>query len=124
MLTLEHSFRPQAEQKRVGFTIACDPGLPEVIHTDPGRLEQIANNLIGNALKFTARGAVQVSLAPDGPDRMALVVRDSGIGIPVESWQRSFCPSSRSTTARNASSAARGWGSVSRASLRRCWAGR
>lgn len=91
-LTLDHSFRPLADQKRVGFAIVCDPGLPQVIHTDSGRLEQIANNLIGNALKFTAHGTVQVSLAPEGPDRMALVVRDSGIGIPTDKLAAIFLP--------------------------------
>ncbi|MTH34001.1 response regulator [Paracoccus limosus] len=92
VLTLEHSFRPIAEQKRVDFRITCALGLPELILTDPGRLEQIANNLIGNALKFTAQGGVQVTLAPEGGDRLALIVRDSGIGIPTEKLTAIFQP--------------------------------
>ena len=55
---------------------------------DPGRLRQILVNLVGNAIKFTEKGEVAVSIAPsslpgDGP-RLAFRVRDSGVGIPAE----------------------------------------
>lgn len=91
--TLEHSFRPLAAQKGVDFSISCADGLPEILHTDPGRLEQVANNLIGNALKFTRHGRVQVRLAPeDGGRSLSMVVSDTGIGIPAEKLESIFQP--------------------------------
>ncbi|MCV2446211.1 response regulator [Paracoccus sp. DMF] len=91
--TLEHGFRPLAAQKGVDFTITCAEGLPEILHTDAGRLEQIANNLIGNALKFTRAGQVRVRLAPeDGGRSLSMVVSDTGIGIPAEKLEAIFQP--------------------------------
>ena len=91
--TLEHGFRPLAAQKGVDFAITCAEGLPEILHTDAGRLEQIANNLIGNALKFTRAGQVRVRLAPaDGGRSLSLVVSDTGIGIPAEKLEAIFQP--------------------------------
>ncbi len=67
------------------------PGLPRVLVGDPGRLRQIVVNLVGNAIKFTERGevAVTVSALPDRAEPAAAVtlrvsVRDSGIGIAPE----------------------------------------
>lgn len=61
--------------------------LPEaspVVLADPDRLEQVLLNLIGNAAKFTAVGAVTVSLTRPGPGRARVVVCDTGPGIPPE----------------------------------------
>jgi len=60
-------------------------GLPTVILGDAGRLRQVLINLLGNAIKFTPSGSVQllVHLAPDaqGEPRLHFAVRDTGIGI-------------------------------------------
>ncbi|MTH64028.1 response regulator [Paracoccus shanxieyensis] len=91
--TLEHAFRPLAQKKGVGFSINGAADLPATILTDPGRMEQIANNLIGNALKFTREGAVNVTLAPGDDGRtLCFVVRDTGIGIPQDKLQTIFLP--------------------------------
>jgi PAS domain S-box-containing protein len=70
-------------------------GVPEWVWGDPARLRQVLTNLIGNALKFTAAGRVdvEVSRLPDG--RLRFAVRDTGIGIPVESQGRIFGPFSQ-----------------------------
>jgi signal transduction histidine kinase len=55
--------------------------LPSIL-TDPGKLKTIVRNLVHNALKFTAQGSVTVVAAPLGQDRIAIVVEDTGCGIP------------------------------------------
>ncbi|OGN43027.1 MAG: response regulator receiver protein [Caulobacterales bacterium RIFCSPHIGHO2_01_FULL_70_19] len=77
-------WRPRAEEKSLALTVACEA--PEVagVVADETRLKQLLNNLIGNAIKFTPSGAVEVRLSArsDG-DRVALTgtVDDSGPGV-------------------------------------------
>lgn len=63
---------------------------------DPFRLRQIVNNLVSNAIKFTAQGEVRlevsVSCGQDGQRRLRLAVTDQGRGIPPEAMQRLFSP--------------------------------
>ncbi len=77
-------WRPQAESKGLSFTVERDPALPPWRHGDAGRLRQVLLNLLGNAVKFTARGgiALRVEAAPDldGPG-LLFSIEDSGIGI-------------------------------------------
>jgi PAS domain S-box-containing protein len=75
------------------------PGLiPETIESDPTRLRQILINLVGNALKFTETGGVQISvrLLPDqaaaGQGRLEFAVSDTGIGMSPEELGRLFRP--------------------------------
>ncbi len=64
-----------------GLTLACTPfdGLPLVV-ADPGRVEQVLVNLIGNAVKFTKEGGVHVTIADEGAS-VKVRVTDTGIGI-------------------------------------------
>jgi len=73
------TFRLAAESK--GLRLTCDvaPQLPRIV-ADPDRLRQIVYNLVGNAVKFTATGGVDVAARADG-DWLTLTVRDTGIGI-------------------------------------------
>ena len=60
---------------------------------DPGRLRQIVNNFLSNAIKFTETGHVRVSVAEDGPEGgegLTLVVNDTGTGISAEGMSRLF----------------------------------
>jgi signal transduction histidine kinase/ActR/RegA family two-component response regulator len=66
------------------------PGLP-VICTDAVKLRMVLKNLVGNAIKFTERGAVRITAAAIG-DRMRLTVSDTGIGIPTEELPHLFEP--------------------------------
>jgi PAS domain S-box-containing protein len=74
----------RAREKSLTLTLKQSPELPEAIHGDPGRLRQVLINLIGNAIKFTNTGGVeiQVDIAPgEQPQQLHICVADSGIGI-------------------------------------------
>jgi signal transduction histidine kinase/PAS domain-containing protein len=73
------TFRLAAESKGLRLTCEASPAVPRIV-ADPDRLRQIVYNLVGNAVKFTATGGVDV-LAGGDPDWLVLTVRDSGIGI-------------------------------------------
>ena len=98
----------RAHQK--GLELACDiePDVPEVVEGDPSRLRQVLLNLVGNAIKFTERGEVMVTLTlaePASAGRVLLrgAVRDTGIGIPREQQRAifaAFAQADASTTRR------------------------
>ncbi len=92
---VERNFLQMAQGKGLEFTVEIDTNAPDVIYTDPRRLQQVLKNLLSNAFKFTDRGGVslRMSLATEGwgPDSeildhasavLAFSVTDSGIGIP------------------------------------------
>ncbi len=88
------SLAVRARQKNVELTWRVAPGIPEYLRGDAGRLRQILVNLVGNAVKFTARGEIEVSVeAESESDANVLLhfqVRDSGIGIPKEKQEMIF----------------------------------
>ena len=88
--SLSMTFTPLAGQKKLDFRLVLQPDAPGLLVTDRQRVEQILKNLLSNALKFTDRGEVSltVSGAPDGGARFA--VRDSGIGIPADQQEVIF----------------------------------
>ena len=98
--------RPEADAKGLSLTFAAEPLVPSMCRGDEFRVRQIATNLIGNAIKFTAAGEVTVTLASDPPQaesggsrqRLRLTVRDTGIGIPPERMDRLFRPFSQVDT--------------------------
>jgi signal transduction histidine kinase len=69
--------------------LVFDPPPDVALETDHGKLSQIARNLISNALKFTARGVVQVTASVRG-DELSIAVKDSGIGIAPDDQARVF----------------------------------
>jgi PAS domain S-box-containing protein len=82
----------QAAKKGLAFRTELSPDLPERLVGDSRRLEQIIINLAGNAIKFTVNGEVCVCLARPAPDRWAIVVSDTGAGIPKEAQGYIFEP--------------------------------
>lgn len=86
-------FGARAADKGLDFEVGLDSDLPHWIETDGVKLRQIASNLISNALKFTASGAVDVRLSvTDDGRNLRLSVGDSGIGIAAEKLEAVFEP--------------------------------
>lgn len=78
----------RAQEKKLKINIQTDPTIPSYLVGDPSRLSQILLNLIGNAIKFTETGEVNIStkLIEESADKVycKFTVQDSGIGIPSE----------------------------------------
>lgn len=76
----------KAHEKGLELIWDMDPDVPVFLQGDPGRLRQILTNLVGNAIKFTAKGEVSIGVSLlSGNDEECLLhfsVRDTGIGIP------------------------------------------
>ncbi len=84
----------KAEEKNLELVARYGPKVPQFLIGDPGRIRQILFNLLGNALKFTHRGEVVLSIdAEDESDDKSLLtfqIRDTGIGIAPESCEKIF----------------------------------
>ena len=91
---LEALLGPRACQKGIALAVRLSPSLPKAMTGDPGRLRQILLNLLGNAVKFTERGGVEIAVeAVDGGAagrRLRITVRDSGPGIEPAALERLF----------------------------------
>jgi len=97
----------KAHEKCIELIIDVDPAVPDLVTGDPYRLHQVLLNLTGNAIKFTERGEITVSVSlkeAEGQSVCVLfVVRDSGIGIAPEQQHsifQSFTQGDGSTTRR------------------------
>jgi signal transduction histidine kinase/AmiR/NasT family two-component response regulator len=78
----------QAAQKGLHLGVDVGDDVPDRLRGDPGRLRQVLTNLIGNAIKFTARGRITVRVtlfaASTGAVRLVFAVSDQGIGIAAD----------------------------------------
>lgn len=83
-------FSPAAHSKDLSILCDISPTLPLRVHGDPHRIRQIVVNLIGNAIKFTSKGEVCVSVHETADEMVQIAVRDSGIGIAPEKQQAVF----------------------------------
>ncbi len=91
--------RTQARARQLPLISTVQPGVPAVVRGDATRLRQVLANLLGNAVKFTSSGEIEVSVeaAPlpelDGNSARVVLhfsIRDTGIGIPLEKRHRLF----------------------------------
>lgn len=94
---VEQVFRPSVSQGNVELRFEIDSQAPQILRGDAPRLQQVLNNLVGNALKFTTAGSVglKVTLLPSesqNQSRMLFSVTDTGIGIPAERIEGLFEP--------------------------------
>lgn len=82
-------FASQVAEKRLDLVLHLDNGIPAEIKMDPFRLRQVLINLISNAIKFTCKGGIRITLGwKNGV--LSGEVKDSGIGIPQNAQQRVF----------------------------------
>ncbi|HVC97712.1 MAG TPA: ATP-binding protein [Pirellulales bacterium] len=87
--------RIRAKEKGLGLECRWTSGVPETILTDPARLRQLLINLVGNSIKFTARGEIKLlaTVTTETPEpRFVIEVHDTGIGIPADQLERIFSP--------------------------------
>jgi signal transduction histidine kinase len=75
---------PVAAGQHLELTWRSEEGVTDRITTDRGKFDQIMLNLLSNAVKFTDVGFVELVIRQDGPEAVALEVRDTGIGIAIE----------------------------------------
>ncbi len=114
MLQLEHTpfrlrkmleetmevFQLTSVKKGLILTLHVGDDVPDELRGDPFRLKQVLANLIGNAVKYTEKGAIDVSvvrLPLDDPQQVSLQfrVRDTGMGIPADKQDALFIPFSQ-----------------------------
>ena len=88
--------RIKASEKQLELTCEVQPGTPLLLRGDPGRLRQILINLVGNAVKFTSRGHVAVSVRLETEELQKAVLRfsvmDTGMGFPQNHASALFEP--------------------------------
>ncbi len=84
---------PKAEGKGLTLTATADPGVPETFEGDARRIGQVLNNLLANAVKFTAQGTISVQvqyLSGDAKGQLRFAISDTGIGIPDDKQEALF----------------------------------
>ncbi len=84
----------KADEQGLEFVCLIHHEVPSLLRGDPGRVRQILINLVGNAIKFTQKGEVVVSVTLESEDDTQVTVRfaviDTGIGIPQDRMDRLF----------------------------------
>lgn len=84
--------RRRAWSKAVELRVSVDHDLPVYVEGDAKRLEQVVNSLLGNAVKFTESGYVELRVAPYLSGLVRFDVEDTGVGIPAAELRRIFEP--------------------------------
>jgi signal transduction histidine kinase len=96
----------RAHQKGLELLLHVAPNVPDRVRGDPGRIRQVLVNLVGNAIKFTEHGEIEVAVTrlsdtTAAHARLHFTVRDTGVGIPADKFQtifESFSQADTSTT--------------------------
>ena len=91
---LSNAFEVKAREKGLKLNTEIDPSIPDIVIGDQYRLNQIITNLLGNAIKFTKRGTIQLELKlvkeTAEAVKIKFTVKDTGIGIPAEQLNKIF----------------------------------
>ncbi|KOR34454.1 hypothetical protein AM228_23860 [Planktothricoides sp. SR001] len=92
----------KATGKGLKFIFHCDPNVPQYVQTDESKLRQVLINLLGNAIKFTEQGMVQLSvtMVQNYEDKLHFQVQDSGPGIEPDETDDLFEPFVQTKTGR------------------------
>jgi two-component system, sensor histidine kinase len=92
---IESLHRPQAERKKLTFSVTCEGDCDVRRMGDAHRLGQVLHNLVSNAIKFTSTGSVRMRIrAPQRHDKSSVLIEvaDTGIGLSGEQTMRIFDP--------------------------------
>jgi PAS domain S-box-containing protein len=89
---VEQLFKLKSEQKNIDFSFILDEKIPKAIVADESKVKQVIINLIGNALKFTSKGFVKVTVETGLNNTMSVKIKDSGKGILKEEQETIFKP--------------------------------
>jgi signal transduction histidine kinase len=90
--------RLMAEDKALSLELQIAPTTPEWIQSDPLRISQVLNNLLGNAIKFTARGRVTLRVAESSKNMLHLEIQDQGVGMSQAQLNNLFQPFNQADT--------------------------
>lgn len=84
----------QSQRKNIELLLNIEPGLPKTLWLDESRIKQVLINLLGNAIKFTDKGEIELKVEKLNQTTenitLRFAVRDTGIGIPKDKQQRIF----------------------------------
>ena len=104
---LVNMIRIRAEKKGLKFRIAVEENIPHLLYGDEIRIKQIISNLLTNAVKYTEKGNIELTLSyrkVSADDIMLIVkVSDTGIGMKPEDIEKMFAPFARLEESRNRS---------------------
>lgn len=99
LFDLETLLRYKANEKAIEFSYSFEGKIPKKILTDPLRLRQVLLNIIGNSIKFTEQGRVEVTIKTvpsiENKLQLAFLVKDTGIGIDPAQAKKLFQPFSQ-----------------------------
>lgn len=92
--------RPRADTKSLVFEAIIDPAIQGSFIGDAQKLRQILENLVGNAVKFTAQGSVRLHVTPAQDEAIEFVISDTGVGLTAAEQTELFVPFRQAVSAR------------------------
>lgn len=87
---LREIYKPQADAKNLQLNVTVAGNVPRQVRVDVDLLNQVLGNLIGNGIKFTETGAVNVSVHSDQVGELVFAIEDTGVGVPPEKQELIF----------------------------------
>lgn len=100
--SIRNALRTKADEQGIQLQLNIDQDIPQFVIGDQVRLSQVLTNLIGNAIKFTTKGSVTISLKLIQQEAqqytIRFIIKDTGIGIPKDKFQKIFNSFSQAET--------------------------